>query len=68
MRRAAEIFMILNPSRFDWVRVESRGLVSVAPKLVIPTIVVSQSASPNEIRIMQGNSSFHVVILSPLIL
>jgi hypothetical protein len=68
MISAAEIFMILNASRFDWVRVESRGLVSVLPKLVIPMILASQSASHNEIRIMQGNSSFRAVILSPLIL
>jgi hypothetical protein len=33
-------------------------LVSVAPKLVMPTIVVSQSAIPIEIRMMQGSSSF----------
>ena len=64
MRRVAEIFMILNASRFDWVRVESRGLVSVAPKLVMPTIVVSQSAIPIEIRMMQGSSSFLFVVPS----
>jgi hypothetical protein len=46
MRRAAEIFMILNPSRFDWVRVESRGLVSVAPKLVIPIIGLTNPRVP----------------------
>ena len=58
MRRVAESFMMLNASRFDCVRVERRGLVSVAPKLVMPTIVVSQSAIPIEIRMMQGSSSF----------
>ncbi len=64
MRRVAESFMMLNASRFDWVRVESRRLVSVAPKLVMPTIVVSQSASPIEIRMMQGNISFMCVVRS----
>ena len=54
----AESFIVLKRSMLVWDRLASRGLVSVAPKNVTPTMVVSQSKVPIKMMLVANNTSF----------
>ena len=58
-------FTALKRSMFDCVSPLRRGLVSVAPKKTVPMIVVSQSAVPMRIRVMQNNTSLFTMFSLP---
>ena len=48
---------------FDWVKLASKGLVSVAPKNITPMMVVNQSRVPIKMMVAANKTSFLTIPL-----
>ena len=59
----AESFTALKSSMFDWVKLASKGLVSVAPKNITPMMVVNQSRVPIKMMVAANKTSFLTIPL-----